>query len=44
MAHGGSSKPAVMSVVTPAASAVGMSSGVIRWTWLSTAPGVAIRP
>ena len=44
MAHGGSSKPAVMSVVTPAERAVGISSGLMRWTWLSTAPGVAMRP
>ena len=44
IAQGGSSKPAVMSVVTPPDSAAGSSSGEMRWTWLSTAPGVAIRP
>ena len=44
MAHGGSSNPAVMSVVTPPDSAAGNSSGEIRWTWLSMAPGVAMRP
>ena len=44
IAAGGSSKPAVMSVVTPPDSAAGSSSGEMRWTWLSTAPGVAIRP
>ncbi len=33
-----------MSVVTPAASATGTSSGESAWTWLSTAPGVAIKP
>ena len=44
IAQGGSSKPAVMSVVTPPDNAAGRSSGEIRWTWLSTAPGVAMRP
>ena len=44
IAQGGSSKPAVMSVVTPPDSAAGISCGVMAWTWLSTAPGVAIRP
>ena len=44
IAHGGSSKPAVISVVTPPARAGGSSSGPIVWTWLSTAPGVAISP
>ena len=28
----------------PAARAAGSSAGLIAWTWLSTAPGVAIRP
>jgi len=44
IAHGGSSKPAVMSVVTPPDSAAGRRAGLIAWTWLSTAPGVAISP
>ncbi len=44
IAYGGSSKPAVMSVVTPPDSAAGTSSGLIAWTWLSMAPGVAMRP
>ena len=44
IAAGGSSNPAVMSVVTPPDSAAGRSSGLMRWTWLSTAPGVAMRP
>ena len=44
IAHGGSSKPAVISVVTPADKAAGTIWGVIRWTWLSTTPGVATRP
>ncbi len=44
IANGGSSKPAVMSVVTPPDSAAGTSCGLIAWTWLSTAPAVAIRP
>ena len=44
ISHGGSSKPAVISVVTPPDSAAGSSRGLIAWTWLSTAPGVAIRP
>ena len=32
IAYGGSSNPAVMSVVTPPDSAAGMSSGLIAWT------------
>ena len=44
IAHGGSSNPALISVVTPPDSAAGSSAGLIVWTWLSTAPGVAIRP
>jgi hypothetical protein len=44
IAHGGSSKPAPIRVVTPPDSAAGRSSGLMAWTWLSTAPGVAIRP
>ncbi len=44
IAYGGSSKPAVMSVVTPPDSAGGSSSGSIVWTCVSTPPGVAIRP
>ena len=42
--HGGSSNPAVTSVVTPAESATGISRGLSRWTCESTAPGVTIRP
>ena len=42
--HGGSSNPAVISVVTPAESATGTSRGESRCTCESTAPGVAIRP
>ena len=42
--RGGSSKPAVMRVVTPPESAAGIRFGLMVWTWLSTAPGVAIRP
>ena len=44
IANGGSSNPAVIRVVTPPDSAGGSSSGSIVWTWLSTAPGVAISP
>ena len=44
MFAGGSSNPAVISVVTPAESAGPTSSGAIRCTWLSMAPGVAISP
>ena len=44
IAHGGSSNPAVISVVTPAASAGGSSSGPMVWTCESTAPGVTISP
>ena len=44
MAHGGSSKPALINVVTPPERAAGKSAGLIVWTWLSIAPGVAIRP
>ena len=43
-ALGGSSKPALMSVVTPPESAAAMRFGLTEWTWLSTAPGVAMRP
>ena len=42
--YGGSSKPAVMSVVTPADSATGTSLGVMRCTWLSIAAAVAMSP
>ncbi len=42
--HGGSSNPAVISVVTPAERATGISRGDNRWTCESMAPGVAIRP
>jgi hypothetical protein len=34
----------VISVVTPPDSAAGSSRGLIAWTWLSTAPGVAMSP
>jgi hypothetical protein len=44
MAQGGSTKPAVMSVVTPPLRAAGKSAGLMMWTWLSIAPGVAISP
>ena len=44
IAIGGSSNPAVIRVVTPADRATGSRLGVIRWTWLSTAPAVAISP
>ena len=44
IANGGSSKPAVISVVTPADSAGGSSSGLIVWTWVSMAPGVTMSP
>ena len=44
MTYGGSSNPAVISVVTPADRATGTSRGVMRCTWLSTAPAVAISP
>ena len=40
----GSSQPAVIRVVMPPESAEGIRRGVKRWTWLSIAPGVAIRP
>src|SRR5437867_2319974 len=41
---GGSSKPAVISVVIPADRATGISRGESRWTCESIAAGVAIRP
>ena len=44
MTYGGSSNPAVISVVTPADRATGTSRGVIRCTWLSIPPAVAISP
>ncbi len=44
IAAGGSSKPAVIRVVTPALSATGISRGVMRCTCESTAPAVAISP
>jgi hypothetical protein len=44
MAYGGSSNPAVISVVMPADRATGTSLGVIRCTWLSIPPAVAISP
>ena len=44
IATGGSLKPALTSVVMPPDSAAGIRFGLIVWTWLSTAPGVAIRP
>ena len=42
--EGGSSNPAVISVVTPAESATGTSRGDSRWTWESITAGVAISP
>ena len=44
IANGGSSKPAVMNVVTPPDSAGASSSGSMVWTCESTPPGVAISP
>ena len=41
---GGSSNPAVISVVTPADRATGTSRGDSRWTCESTTAGVAISP
>src|SRR4029453_10640333 len=44
MAYGGSSNPAGISVGMPADRAPGTSLGVIRCTWLSIPPAVAISP
>ena len=44
MRQTGSSKPAVIRVVTPALRATGTSRGLSRCTWLSMPPAVAIRP
>jgi hypothetical protein len=44
MRAGGSVNPAVIRVVMPPARAGGIRFGLTVWTWLSTPPGVAIRP